>query len=423
MSIYEFIWGGFLIYGAAAIPVGSTNAIGNFGSVLTCTIQGFALYITILVAFFYYCSFSVYSFVGVLHNFEKEKYIWIEKYIHISVHIYPIASGIYLLTQKAFNNTGAGYCFIQSDPLGCGTKEYPDVVCDRGPETERQLSKLYLLWTIPLSLILICPTVIMIILIVKVKNNQNTIRITATTVIVQTIIYLLALYGGIVPSILFHALSWSQLQQEDTLIIMDIASNISYTLFGLWCMLVHRYFSIDSKKKRKKRNEKKKKKAAAGAATTNANTTTTTTTTGNRDHTNTTTQCKIESEIFAVDDAVITNNNIFSSEEFDINDNDNDNDSENDNKENNNYNNDIDIQQQQGLDNNVIVKDSRIPAAIEQDGNSGGSSSGNNKWSFNIFDGTNASGAFADFVHDGDSEDERVDNQQTIQWNAVQDHV
>ena len=71
MSIYELIWGGFMIYGAAAIPVGSTNATGNFGSVLTCTIQGFAFYITGLVALFYYCSFAIYSYVGVLNNFKK----------------------------------------------------------------------------------------------------------------------------------------------------------------------------------------------------------------------------------------------------------------------------------------------------------------------------------------------------------------
>jgi len=46
------------------------------------------------------------------------------------------------------------------------------------------------------------------------------------------------------------------------------------------------------------------------------------------------------------------------------------------------------------------------------------------KYSFNIFDGTNAaSGAFAAFVHDGDSDDERVDHEQTVHWDAIQDHV
>ncbi|MGK3741654.1 MAG: hypothetical protein ACI8RD_010443, partial [Bacillariaceae sp.] len=45
------------------------------------------------------------------------------------------------------------------------------------------------------------------------------------------------------------------------------------------------------------------------------------------------------------------------------------------------------------------------------------------KYSFNIFDGTNASCHFADFVHDGDSEDEIYDSGLTKHWADVQDHV
>ena len=44
-------------------------------------------------------------------------------------------------------------------------------------------------------------------------------------------------------------------------------------------------------------------------------------------------------------------------------------------------------------------------------------------YSFNIFDGTNAYGTFADFVHSGDSDDENIDNEQTIYWTDVQNHV
>jgi hypothetical protein len=44
-------------------------------------------------------------------------------------------------------------------------------------------------------------------------------------------------------------------------------------------------------------------------------------------------------------------------------------------------------------------------------------------YSFNIFDGTNASGAFAAFIHDGDSDDENIDNEQTKHWADVQNHV
>ena len=43
--------------------------------------------------------------------------------------------------------------------------------------------------------------------------------------------------------------------------------------------------------------------------------------------------------------------------------------------------------------------------------------------SFNIFDGTNATGGFSEFVHGGDSDDEEADNNETKHWNTIQDHV
>merc|ERR1712238_62294 len=45
------------------------------------------------------------------------------------------------------------------------------------------------------------------------------------------------------------------------------------------------------------------------------------------------------------------------------------------------------------------------------------------RYSFNIFDGTDASGAFAAFIHEGDSDDERADDAMTDHWAAVQDHT
>jgi len=37
--------------------------------------------------------------------------------------------------------------------------------------------------------------------------------------------------------------------------------------------------------------------------------------------------------------------------------------------------------------------------------------------------GPDASRAFTEFIHDGDFGDERVDNEQTVHWSAVQDHI
>jgi len=44
------------------------------------------------------------------------------------------------------------------------------------------------------------------------------------------------------------------------------------------------------------------------------------------------------------------------------------------------------------------------------------------KYSFNIFDGTNAGGAFAEFVHEGDSDEDDV-NAGNEKWAAIQDHL
>jgi len=46
------------------------------------------------------------------------------------------------------------------------------------------------------------------------------------------------------------------------------------------------------------------------------------------------------------------------------------------------------------------------------------------QYSFNIFDGTqDASGAFAAYIYDGDSEDLSYDNAETKKWNSIQEHV
>jgi len=45
------------------------------------------------------------------------------------------------------------------------------------------------------------------------------------------------------------------------------------------------------------------------------------------------------------------------------------------------------------------------------------------RYSFNIFDGTNATGQFSDFIYAGDSDDENADDAETMYWGAVQNHV
>ena len=72
----------------------------------------------------------------------------------------------------------------------------------------------------------------------------------------------------------------------------------------------------------------------------------------------------------------------------------------------------------------VIAKSSTAPMTVADPTATCAPVTGKPRYSFNIFDGTNAaSGVFAAFIYDGDSEDERVDHAQTVHWEAIQDHV
>ena len=171
MSFHLLVQGAFLIYGPVAIP--------SSGTIATCTTQGFFLYITSMISLFYYGSFSVYSYVGVLNNFQLPKIIWIEKYIHILVHIYPICSAFYVLSQKGFNDSGYGVCYIFSIPLDCQVD--PSIPCERGPESRL----MFLVWIIPNILAMLLPSIAMSILFLKVRKHQENILIDAITIVKQ----------------------------------------------------------------------------------------------------------------------------------------------------------------------------------------------------------------------------------------------
>ena len=227
MSFYLFLIGICFLVGTAAIPAGiDDNAIGNIGTTTTCSIQGFLIHLGSMISISYYCCFSVYSFVGVLHNFEKNKISWIEKYIHIGVHVYPISSAIFLAYIEGLNSTGIGFCHIGSSLLGCSgwfesrqdedDTGIDDDKCDRGPEKLTIIR--YTLWTLPLLLCLICTTTTMILLYLKVKQKQDQIYIHSNTVAYQSIIYLSTLYATLLPLLVTHLVI---LLRVSTIIVMS----------------------------------------------------------------------------------------------------------------------------------------------------------------------------------------------------------
>jgi len=95
----------------------------------------------------------------------------------------------------------------------------------------------------------------------------------------------------------------------------------------------------------------------------------------------------------------------------------NDDEDNNNNENNNNNNNDKETaatqQQQHGRTKNTTNNE-------EEDNNN---NSINNRYSFNIFDGTNATGGFAEFIYEADSDDEMNDERETQQWKDIQDHI
>jgi hypothetical protein len=104
------------LWGTVAIPEG-TSSVGSWakGTAASCSAQGY-LYQFGYVIPSYYVALSIYSFMAVRNNFRLEKYKWIEPWIHVGIHIYPIASVTYLLTIDAFNYSGTN-CWIASVPF------------------------------------------------------------------------------------------------------------------------------------------------------------------------------------------------------------------------------------------------------------------------------------------------------------------
>jgi len=371
MGFHLTIFGIANTVGAAAIPSSATNAMGNLGTVGTCTAQGFLIYFSFMTACMYYGSFSIYSCVGTLSTFENV--VGMEKYIHVLVHVYPICSGIYLATLKIFNNSGFGYCFLEVEPIGCGGHPASDefIPCERGPESHTKAQFLELFWDIPLYLLMVCPTLIMAALYVQVDMFQETIQIPAKEVAKQSAVYLLALYAGVLPGAVIHSLEWS----GTISVSANLFSNFMFMLFALFSMMVYVYF-----------------------------------TTGDW-------YATVDLEDDELDESshhemLASTDLIFGHLELAL--------------------------RGEGNGSGAIVKDDNAPSSPVPKRTSSSSqqqqqsprrksksrkSSRKSRYSFNIFDGTNASGKFADFIFEGDSEDIRYDHNETEKWNAVQDHI
>ena len=88
MGTHMFVLGVWSLVGTLAIPSnadGYYRYVGNKGTTGTCTAQGFFIVVSFYCTNFYFAGLSFYSYVGILSGFQKEKYEWCEKWIHMFV--------------------------------------------------------------------------------------------------------------------------------------------------------------------------------------------------------------------------------------------------------------------------------------------------------------------------------------------------
>jgi hypothetical protein len=220
-------------WGTAAVPAGTPGVFGAKGTTATCSAKGFLNQVGFAVPS-YYCALSLYSFVAVRNNFNLEKYIWIERWIHIGVYVYPVASGIYLLIIEAFNYSGHT-CWVASVPLGCGNDS--GLVCTRGPQNIWDIQ--WLIVGAPILILLLVPTLMMVSLYVEVRRRPFLYWIKAETVANQAMWYLLALYW----SYLFAAIDLNVLfAKGKTYFSLKLISICVDEMIGFWIMLVYNHF-------------------------------------------------------------------------------------------------------------------------------------------------------------------------------------
>jgi len=242
LSIHVLIWSSWKMYGIAAVP-GETDAWGNntHGTTATCTAQGFFTQIAMTIPL-YYVFLSCYSWVVIVgSNFNPMRYQWIEKYIHIGVHIFPIASAFFLLYKEAFNSVGSGLqCYIASIPFGCGDKS--EIECTRGPQKIAAYASVFAL--LPGILFMLVPTIAMIALAIFVhrRNKKGIVPCGITTWVItkQSTVYLSALYVTFVPLFIRNGVA---VFGNKNIFGMSLVLNALIYSMGLWFALVYGYFS------------------------------------------------------------------------------------------------------------------------------------------------------------------------------------
>ena len=366
----------------------------GMGTTVTCSLQGFFAQLGYSISF-YYVILSVYSFVAVKCNFHMQKYMWIEKWLHFAAHVFPVGSSMYLLSIQAFNDTGSGTCWIASIPFGCGGTDIlvggstASIECVRGPQNIERI--IWLFAGIPTFFVLLFPTMMMLVLYIEVRRKQHSIKLQASSVAKQASLYLAALYW----CYLFTVINTGVLRIANKQTFgLQFLSGLTLNLQGVWFLLIYNHFHMKKKHKPKNATDRTRDDAYN-----NFDQSRNTTKEGNPDATASGTKSGREEQNHQrrSDESIVTTvDDIDSSGERDTRD-----------------GSGLAVGGGEAGGCGNIRRDT---ATTETD---------NTSFAFNIFDGTNASssGAFAEYIFEGDSEDEREDQKQSKMWDTIQNHV
>eukprot|EP00535_Pseudo-nitzschia_heimii_P008157 CAMPEP_0197184740 /NCGR_PEP_ID=MMETSP1423-20130617/10465_1 /TAXON_ID=476441 /ORGANISM="Pseudo-nitzschia heimii, Strain UNC1101" /LENGTH=449 /DNA_ID=CAMNT_0042635631 /DNA_START=170 /DNA_END=1519 /DNA_ORIENTATION=- len=237
-----------------------------------------------------------------------------------------------------------------------------------------------LFWVVPLYVAVIVPAVTLFRLYRYFRRHQSKSQIPLTSVAKQSIVYLTLLYAGILPWAFVRTLGWSEWMKAETAFWLDIAAEL---IFGLFCLLnTVVYFYVTGSRWVIECNEDEEDERSASHGD------------GVADFIFEPSERAWDGPDLELDSSDLA---AVAPDSGKIN------------------TTDITTDTTKATSNQ---KDATTEPAPRQR-----SRRRSSRRSFNIFDGSNAEGMFADFIFDGDSDDERYDQEENEKWAAVQDHI
>ena len=220
----------FTLWGPAAVPRGTPHIPAARGTIGTCSITGFGHYASFFIVPLYFNAQALLAFASIRYKFQERTYQWMEKYIHIGVYLYPLGSGIYLLSLEAFNPIVMS-CGFSSYPMDCSED---GIECIRGPENIAKLQWIFL--SIPALMIVLIPTFLMISLVVWIRHQIPRGRAIGKSVTRKIALYLAALYWTYFFRCIDAVIIFGK---GEVLFASTLAANTNEALIGLWYLLVY----------------------------------------------------------------------------------------------------------------------------------------------------------------------------------------